>query len=168
MTRSFLTEPLDRATVDELVDLARRHPSAGNTAGTAFLVLEGDDVAAYWETTLSGERRAVFPWPGLLVAPVLVVPWVDPDAYVERYAEPDKARTGLGAGADAWSVPYWWVDGGMAAMTLLLAAEDHGFGACFFGLFEHEGAVRDRFGVPNGRRAVGTVAIGRPGPGARR
>ena len=40
-----------------------------------------------------------------------------------RYAEEDKARTGLGAGADAWAVPYWWVDGGMAAMTLLLAAE---------------------------------------------
>jgi nitroreductase len=162
MVRSYTREPVAPAVVDEICDLARRAPTAGNTAGVDFLVLEGDAAAAYWDVTLPAERRDGFAWPGLLAAPVLVVVWVDPDAYVSRYREPDKDRTGLGAGASAWPVPYWFVDGGAAVMTILLAAQDRGLGACFFGMFDHEGAVRRRFGVPPDRRGVGTVALGHP------
>ncbi len=61
-------------------------------------------------------------------------------------------------------MPYWFVDGGAAVMTLLLGAEDRGLGALLFGLFEHEDAVRARFGVPEAWRAVGTVAIGHQAP----
>jgi nitroreductase len=164
MCRAYRPDPVEPGVVDRLVDLARRHPAAGNTAGTDFLVLEGERTAAYWDLTLAPDRRAGFPWPGLLAAPVLVVVVVDPGAYVARYAEADKARTGLGAGPDAWPVPYWFVDGGMAAQTLLLAVTDAGLGACFFGLFEHERPVLEAFGVPAGRRAVGTVALGHPLP----
>ena len=76
-----------------------------------------------------------FRWQGLLDAPVILLPFADPKAYVDRYAEPDKAATGLGAGTDAWPAPYWTVDASMAVMTLLLAAEDAGLGALFFGVF---------------------------------
>lgn len=164
MCRAFRPDPLPTDVVDGLLDLARRHPSAGNTAATSFLVLEGPATAGYWDVSLPPARRAGFPWPGLLAAPVLVVVCTDPGAYVARYAEPDKARTGLGAGDEAWPVPYWFVDGGMGAMALLLAATDAGLGACFFGLFEHERPVLDAFGVPAGIRAVGTVALGHPAP----
>ena len=86
------------------------------------------------------------------------------DTWVERYAEPDKAAHGLGAGEDAWPVPYWWVDGGMAVEHLLLGAVDAGLGACFFGLFDHEPAVFAALGVPDGWRALGTIALGHPAP----
>ena len=163
MTRAFLDTPIAPGVIDEMLDRARRAPSAGNTASIEFLVLEGpDQTAAYWDTTLPAERRASFPWPDLLRAPVLVVPWVDPAAYVRRYGEADKAHTGLGEAAAAWPVPYWFVDGGAAAMSLLLDVEARGLGALLFGLFDHEAAVRTRFGVPDGRRAVGTIAIGHP------
>ena len=164
MVRSFTGEPVAPALIDAICDLARRAPSAGNTAGVQFLVLEGDTTAGYWDATLPVPRRAGFAWPGLLGAPALVVVWADPDAYVRRYGEPDKRHTGLGADAEAWPVPYWFVDGGAAVMTMLLAAEDRGLGAAFFGLFDHEEAVRRRFGVPPGPRAVGTVALGHPAP----
>ncbi len=165
MTRAFTDEAVDRSTVDRMLDAARRGPSAGNTASIEFLVLEGkEQTARYWDTTLSSIRRESFPWPELLHAHVLIVPWVDPDAYVRRYDEPDKVRTGLGASVDAWSVPYWFVDGGAAAMTLLLAAENEGLGALLFGLFEHEDAVRAGFGVPADRRALGAIAIGHRAP----
>ncbi|MEM9518440.1 MAG: nitroreductase family protein [Actinomycetota bacterium] len=164
MTRAFTPDSVDPEIVNRIVDLARRGPSAGKTESLHFLVLEGDDVARYWHTTLAPEKRASFPWPHLLDAPVLIVPWVEPGAYVRRYAEPDKASTGLGTAQDAWSVPYWWVDGGAAAMTVLLAVEDEGLGALLFGLFEHERAVRDEFGVPDGFRAIGAIAIGHPAP----
>ena len=162
MVRSFTSEPVEPGVVDEICDLARRAPTAGNAAGVEFLVLEGGDTDQYWDVTLPSERRTGFAWPGLLAAPVLVVVWADLGGYLRRYREPDKAHTGLGAGAAAWPVPYWFVDGGAAVMTMLLAARDRGLGAAFFGMFDHERAVRKRFGVPPDRRGVGTVAIGHP------
>lgn len=165
MVRAFTDEPLPAGAVEALVDLARRAPSAGHSQGWAFVALEGtDETARYWDVTLPPERRAGFRWPGLVAAPALVVVLVRPAAWVERYAEEDKARTGLGVGESAWSVPYWWVDAGMAVEHLLLGAVDRGLGACFFGLFGHEAAVLDALGVPTGWRAVGTVALGHPAP----
>ncbi len=160
MVRAFTDQPVAPALVDELIDLARRAPSAGNTQPWQFVVLEGADTARLWDVTLPPERRAGFRWQALLSAPAVVVPVIDPDAYVERYAEGDKAATGLGEGADAWSVPYWWVDGGMAVHGLLLAAVDAGLGALFFGLFDHE-ACGARL-VRRPRRAPGS---GRGGAG---
>lgn len=163
MVRSFTSEPLAPGTIEALVDLARRAPSAGNSQGWAFVALEGpEETARYWDVTLPADRRPGFRWPGLLAAPAIVVVLVRPQAWVERYAEPDKAATGLGEGTDAWAVPYWWVDGGLAVEHLLLGAVDGGLGACFFGLFDHEPAVLAALGVPDGWRAVGTVALGHP------
>ncbi|MXW75535.1 MAG: nitroreductase family protein [Acidimicrobiaceae bacterium] len=165
MTRAFSTDPLDVEIIEELIDLARRAPSAGNTAALEWLVLDtAPDVSAYWDTTLTQERRADFAWPSLLSAPVIVILWVDPVAYLKRYNESDKAHTTLGESLDAWPVPYWFVDGGAAVQTLLLAAQDAGLGALFFGLFEHESAVRERFGVPPSFRAIGAIALGHRRP----
>jgi nitroreductase len=165
MVRAFTGEPVAPATVDALVDLARRAPSAGHSQGWAFVVLEGtEQTSRYWDVALPPDRREGFRWQGLLEAPVLVVALVRPAAWVDRYAEPDKAGTGLGAGEAAWPVPYWWVDGGMAVEHLLLGAVDAGLGACFFGLFGHERAVLDALGVPEGWRGLGIVALGHPAP----
>ncbi|MFN0091792.1 MAG: nitroreductase family protein [Acidimicrobiales bacterium] len=165
MVRSFLPEPLAPGQLDRILALAARAPSAGNTAGVRFLALEGpEDTAAYWSAALPEERRAGFAWPGLLHAPALVLPVADAGAYVARYAEPDKAATGLGVGAEAWSVPYWHVDAGFAAMTILLAAVDEGLGALFFGLFGRTEAVKAAFSIPEGLSPVGVIALGRPAP----
>lgn len=161
MVRSFSTEPVDGAVLDAMLALAAKGPSAGNTAGTHFVVLNGPaETARYWDVTLPPERRDAFPWPRLLNAPVLVLPCGDQQAYVERYGEADKARSGLGAGADAWQIPYWHVDTAMAAMTLLHAAVDAGLGALFFGIFDHEPALAQALGIPSTVRPIGTIAIG--------
>jgi nitroreductase len=161
MVRAYTSAPVPAALVDGLLDLARRAPSAGNTQAVRFLVLDTPAaVAGYWDLTLPPDRRDGFAWPGLVTAPVLVVVLVDPGAYVARYAEPDKAATGLGAGPGAWAVPYWWVDAGAVIQNLLLGVVDAGLGACLFGLFAHEEAVLGAHGVPGGWRAAGTVAIG--------
>jgi nitroreductase len=165
MVRSFRPEPIAPESLERILHNAQRAPSAGFTQGWHFLVLSGpDEVGRYWDCTLPVDRRGDFPWPGLLHAPVLVLPCVEPGAYVARYAEPDKARTGLGSDSDAWPVPYWFVDGGMASMLVLLSAVDEGLGACFFGVFDHEAAVAETFGIPPGVRIVGTIAIGAPAP----
>lgn len=164
MVRSYRTDAVPTELINRIVDAAHRSPSAGNTRSLEVLVLTNDEVRRYWDTTLPVERRSAFPWPGLLDAPVLLIPYVDSSLYVERYGEADKATTGLGSSADAWPVPYWWVDGGAAVQNMLLATVALDLGACFFGQFAHEAAVRSTFGVPEKHRAVGTVAVGHPRP----
>jgi nitroreductase len=165
MVRAFQRRPVPSELVDGLLDLARRAPSAGNSQPWAFVVLEGpEQTAKMWDLTLPEEMRGGFRWGGLLDAPVLILPLVSAQAYLDRYREPDKTSTGLGSSTDAWTVPYWWVDGGMAVQTLLLGAVGAGLGALFFGLFEKERAVLDALGVPAGWRALGAVALGWPAP----
>lgn len=166
MTRAFTTEPVDGSVLDELVDLASRAPSAGKTQGWHLVVLEGAETTRYWDITLPVEKRAGFRWKRLLDAPVLMLALADPDAYVDRYAEPDKATTGLGESADEWPAPYWTIDASMSVMTLLLAAEDAGLGALFFGVFQREAEVRIELGIPDRLVMIGAIALGHPFPDA--
>ncbi len=160
MVRAFTTEPVPAAVLERILDLAVRVPAAGNTQGLDLVVLEGEQTSRYWDASLTAERRARFPWPGLLNAPVLIIPVSSPSAYVERYGETDKAHTGLGESETQWSVPYWYVDSAFSAMVTLLAAVDEGLGAVFFGQFEHEDAIKLALGIPADRRPVGTIALG--------
>ncbi len=160
MVRSFLRDPVDPESLGLILEAGRRAPTAGNVQARDFLVLEGVETAGYWDITLPEPKRSGFVWPGLLDAPVLVVVVVDPDGYVDRYAEPDKVHKGLGEGIGEWSVPFWFVDGGAAAQSMLLAAVAENLGACLFGLFDNEVDVLTHYGVPAGRRGVCTVAIG--------
>jgi nitroreductase len=162
MSRSFAPRPVDWSLVSNAIDLALRAPSAGKTQGWHLLVLEGDDVASFWDDTLPGDRRSSFTWQELLVAPMILLPFADPQRYVDRYAEPDKQSTGLGAGVGAWPVPYWTVDTSFAVMTLLLALRDVDLGALFFGVFAGEEALRRRLGVPERLQLLGAIAVGHP------
>lgn len=165
MVRAYDGRAVEPEVVDRVLDVGRRAPSAGNAQGLDLVVLAGPaEVARYWDVALPvGAGRDGFRWQGLLAAPVLVLPVVAPGAYAARYAEPDKAATGLGA-VEAWSVPYWFVDGGMAVDAMLLAAAEEGLASVFFGLFERERAVLDALGVPGDRRGLGVVALGHPAP----
>lgn len=159
--RNYRPDPLPSELLNGLIDQARRAPTAGNCQGVEFLVLDQpDQVAAYWEITLSEERKKAFPWPGLLLAPALVVPYGMPSRYLERYREPDKATAEMGENLKQWPVPYWLVDGAAAAMALQLLIVEAGLACCFFGQFSHEKNIADRFGVPQEAVAVGTLAIG--------
>lgn len=161
MVRSYDPAPVDPALIDRLLDSARRAPSAGNTQGTHFVVLEGpEQTARFWDVTLPAGDRPGFPWPRLLDAPVLILPLSDEGAYRQRYREPDKAASGLGDGP--WPVAYWDTDAAMATMVLLLAAVDAGLGALFFGIFRNEERLLAELGVPAGVRPIGAVALGHP------
>ena len=153
--------------VTRLIEHATRAPSAGFSQGWDFLVLRGDRVRDFWATTTGGQHREPDAWlRGMSSAPLLVVCLSDKDAYLGRYAEPDKGWTDQDEAR--WPVPYWDVDTGMAALLMLLTAVDEGLGACFFGVPpERHDQVRGEFGVPEDRRLVGVVAVGHPAPDRR-
>jgi nitroreductase len=163
MVRNFTADPVDRQVVDRILDLARRAPSAGYTQGFAFLVLEGpEQVGRFWEATFPPAEREGFRWPGLFTAPVIVLPCSSKQAYLDRYAEPDKGWTDRDEAR--WPVPYWDVDCAFATMTLLLGAVDAGLGALFFGIFGGLPELRAAFGIPEAFTPIGAVALGHPAP----
>ena len=98
-------------------------------------------------------------------APLLILVWTSRQAYLDRYAEPDKGWTDRDPAR--WPAPYWYVDAGMAGMAVLLTAVDEGLGACFFGVpTDAIGAVRAAFGVPDDQLSVGVISLGYPVPAA--
>lgn len=146
--------------LEAVLDAAVRAPSAGFTQAVSYLVLTGADREDYW--TATSDPEAENRWlTGLRTAPVLILVWTDEQAYLDRYAQPDKGW--YDRDPARWSAPYWWVDAGMGVMALLLAAVDHGLGACFFGVPpDRAAAVRERFGVPVDQQSVGVVSLGHP------
>ena len=133
-----------------------------NTLAICYSLLENENTALYWTIRLDDITKDSFPWPGLLNAPTLVIVWVNPNTYLERYSEDDKKKTGLGEDEKNWTTPYWWVDGGMAAMSILIAAESDNLGSLFFGIFNHENSLKREYSIPNEYNAIGTIALGHP------
>ena len=162
MVRRYRTDPVDPVVVEAIIDMARRGPSAGFTQAVSFVAVTDADVR-HRIAEVCGESehiaRGRVPW--LSVAPVHVVPCVRPDAYHERYAEPDKAG---GRGPGAWAVPFWWVDAGAALMLLLLAAVDAGLGAGLLDIVNRDG-LRSVLGIPVDVEPIGLVTVGHAADG---
>lgn len=162
MVRAFADQPLPPGTLDRILDNALHAPSAGFSQGWAFLAFEGtEETARFWSTMLPAEERARFPWPGLLKAPAIIVPLSHKQAYLDRYAEPDKGWTDRDEAR--WPSPYWDIDTGFASMLMLLTAVDLGLGALFFGVFRVN-ELRAAFGVPDEYHPIGAIALGYPAP----
>ena len=150
---------------------AARPPSAGFSQGWAFLVLDtADDVALFWEATTPADpvaegraervSRPPSAWlEGMRTAPVVIVPLACREAYLDRYAEPDKGWSDRQQ--SRWPVPYWYVDTGMASLLILQTAVDEGLGACFFGIpAQRTDAFREAFGVPPDHDPIGAITVG--------
>jgi nitroreductase len=170
MVRRFDPAPLAPAVLERILHSATRAPSAGFSQGLDLVVLEGPEaVRGFWRATT--DPRFGKPY-STAEPPVIVLVLSDPQAYLDRYGQPDKA--GLGMETEAgWPVPYWDMDAAMAVMLMLLTAVDEGVGAWWFGVFHGAEALLRDLGVPEGRRLVGAVALGwpaaddRPGGSAR-
>jgi nitroreductase len=156
--------PVDQAKVDELLDMAVRAPSAGFSQGWQFLVLDtSGDRELFWTTTSTADDPADSWLLGMRTAPLLILALSDKDAYLDRYAEPDKGWSDRDEAR--WPVPYWDIDTGMASMIILLSAVDQGLVSCFFGVPPaYHDATRAAFDIPTRLRFVGVISIGYRAP----
>jgi nitroreductase len=157
--------PVPRELVERCLANAVRSPSAGFSQGWDFLVLTTPaERDVFWRATTDPDA-ASDPWlDGIRAAPVLVLCLSHKDAYLDRYAAPDKGWTDRDEAR--WPVPYWDVDTGMASLLILLTATDEGVGSLFFGVPPgHREAVHEAFGIPTSRTIVGVVSIGYAVPG---
>jgi nitroreductase len=160
MVRRYdLDRPVPPEIVDRIVANGLRAPSAGFSQGWGFLVLdEPADIARFREAARPAEDPDNW-FAANVQTPVLIVPHSHKDAYLDRYAQPDK---GFVDRSDAWwPAPYWDIDTGFAAMVMLLTAVDAGLGACFFGIpRDRIDAYREAFGVPAAFTPIGAISIG--------
>lgn len=161
-------QPVPRSTLNELLELAIRAPSAGFSQGWHFLVLDTpEDRSVFWNASVENPAAEPDAWlRGLQSAPALIIAISDKNVYLERYAAPDKGWTDRDEAH--WPVPYWDIDTGMASLLILLGAVDRGLGSCFFGVpAERHGAVKQAFGVPERLSIVGVISLGQPAPDRR-
>jgi len=164
MVRNFEDRPIPSDLLDRILENALHAPSAGFSQGWAFVVLEGpEQTATFWGASFGDDDRAQFTYDGLFRAPVVVICLSHKQAYLDRYAEPDKGWTDKSE--SHWPVPYWDIDTGFASLLMLLTAVDAGLGALFFGIFpERLASVRTAFGIPDEYTPIGAIAIGYAAP----
>ncbi len=154
MVREFTDEPVSDESVRRIMRNALRGPSAGYSQGQAFLVLRGGEATPFYESV--GQLWAK---DTVKTAPVLVIAFAVKDAYLDRYAEPDKGWTDRSE--DRWPVPFWYIDTGMAVLLILQTAVDEGLGAVYFGIGADDfPQVREQYGVPDNHVPIGAIAIG--------
>lgn len=167
MVRHYVADrPVPKQTVERIVTNALHAPSAGFSQGFGFLVLDTpEDVARFRDAATPAEEKEDW-FAATFDAPLVIVPCSSKDAYLDRYARPDK---GFADRSDAWwPAPYWDIDTGFASLLMLLTAVDEGLGACFFGIpVTRLAHVRAAFGIPESFSPIGAITVGYPDEAAR-
>lgn len=145
--------------VDTIVANGLRGPSAGFSQGFGFLVLDEPADIDRFRSAATPEQNKQNWFSATFEAPLVIVACSNKDAYLDRYAQPDKGFTDR---SDAWwTAPYWDIDTGFASLLMLLTAVDQGLGACFFGVpHTRVDALRGAFGIPPQFRPIGAITIG--------
>ena len=160
MVRHFKPDPIDQETIDHLMRMAQRAPSAGYTQGQSFIIVTDPEmrrkIAEFCGETHYAER---FGHRWISEAPVQAIPCVSEAAYHRRYQEKDKIDAE--GNEIEWPVPFWFMDIGCSVQNLLLAVVDRGLAAGYAGIPNTQG-LRDLLGIPDEVTPVGVIPIGYP------
>jgi nitroreductase len=160
MVRSYEPgRPVPPDVIDRIVRNGLRAPSAGFSQGWGFLVLDNPADISRFRDAVRPEADPENWFAANVDAPLLIIPHSNKDAYLDRYARPDKGHTER---SDTWwPAPYWDIDTGFASLLMLLTAVDAGLGACFFGIpADRIDAFRAAFGVPPQFHPIGVISVG--------
>ena len=139
MCREYLDRDVPQEKVDRILDLASRYPSAGHTEPQEFIVVRDQRVKEDLARAALGQMF-------IAQAPLVIVVVSDIRRSARRYRE---------RGVHFFSI----LDGGFAAMLILLAVVNEGLGTCFVGSF-YDREVQEVLGLPPDVRPIGILPIG--------
>jgi len=139
--RIFNTAPLDRETIEAVLEAARWAPNGGNLQPWRFVVV------------LDPNRRraiagAAYGQGFLAQAPVVIAVCAVPDESAAKYGPRGREL-------------YCLQDTAAAAENILLAATNRGLGSCWVGAFDEQATAR-ALELPVSWRPVALIALGRP------
>jgi nitroreductase len=164
--RTYADRPVPRQVLERIANAAVVWaPSAGFSQGLRIVVVTDPDTRRRLATAAKEDELAAQGRPRWkAAAPVHMVVLTREDDYHDRYRQQDKLNITGGREID-WPAPYWYVDAGAAAMTLMLAAIDEGLDTAIFGVTDLP-AIRETLGLPDDLRFVAVVTMGYPAEGA--
>jgi nitroreductase len=164
--RTYADRPVPSEVLERIANAAVVWaPSAGFSQGLRIVIVTDPETrrriaVAAMEDELAAQGRT--PWKA--AAPVHMIVLTREDDYHERYRSPDKLMV-TGGREIGWPAPYWYVDAGAAAMTLMLAAIDEGLDTAIFGVTDLQ-ALAETLDLPEDIRFVAVVTVGYPLDGA--
>jgi nitroreductase/NAD-dependent dihydropyrimidine dehydrogenase PreA subunit len=151
--RAFRDQPLPRAVLEELLDVARRAPTATNSQLLHWIVVNGkEQVHEVSAEIVAGMRQAA-------VSPAILEQWESGYDFALRGAPTLVV-------ACAPQEYFWGKEDCAIALTFLeLAAEARGWGACWAGYLTRCASryqpLRQKLGVPAGFTVCGGLMLGK-------
>jgi nitroreductase len=155
--RSYEAKPVEKATLERLLEAAVQAPSASNTQPWAFGVIQGAERLK----TLSDRAKAL-----------LLEQTKGNESAASLRARLSDPSFSIYYGAPALVCIYTKSTGGhaktdcaMAAQNLMLAAHAHGLGTCWIGLGQllfESAEMKKELGVPAEYVPVGQLIVGHP------
>jgi nitroreductase len=138
--RFYQEEKIDRAVLEELIDLARLSSSGGNLQPLKYLIANGPE-----------RNNLIFPylkWAGYLKD------WDGP-----KEGERPAAYLVM-LGDKEISTNFFW-DHGIACQSILLGACEKGLGGCMFGAVDRQG-LKKSLEIPDHYELLVVIALGKP------
>ncbi len=160
--RTYDPRPVPHEVLERITNAAVvRAPSAGFSQGLRLVVVTDPATRREIAVAAAEEELAAQGRPRWKAdAPVHVVVLVREADYHARYQKQDKLEITGGTEIE-WPAPYWYVDAGAAAMTLMFAAIDEGLATAIFGVTDVP-ALKRTLGVPDDVHFVAVVTMGYP------
>ena len=144
--RKYKDDPVPREMIEACIEAARHAPSASNTQGWRFFVIEGELKDRLVKEALGG---VVVPNKWARTAPVVVVLAMKLSAVTDRI------------GAKLKGIDYHVLDAGIAGEHFVLQAAELGLGTCWIGWFNKK-AVRRILEIPAGWDIPALITLGFP------
>jgi len=152
--RKYQDRPIEEEKLHAVLDAVRASPSWANQQCWRLVVVrdaatkQGISELSYLESFFAPKGYKTNPaMKALAQAPAVIVLCADP------------TQSGTVRGQD-----YYLADAGIAAQSLMLAAQAEGLGTVFVGIFQEE-PLRDLLGIPESIRVVGLFPLGYPAEG---
>lgn len=152
--REFKDQPVDRKTMEALLDVARRAPTATNSQKLHWIVVRGGDKVHALSAEVMNWMRASGK------GPVMLAEW---EGGYDRILRGAPTVVVACAPED-----YEWgkLDCAIALTFLELAAEARGLGVCWAGYLTHFASIhaplREALAVPEGYAVCGGLMLGEP------
>lgn len=148
--RRFTDEPVDHATIEKIIDLARFAPSWKNTQTTRYIVIEDAEmIQKICEDAVlgfEGNQKTISKAKQLVVV-----------ATVNKRCGYERDGSFTTSKGDRWEM----FDAGIATQTFCLAAHSLGVGSVMMGIFD-EAKIAEIIGLPEGQSVSCLLAIGYP------